>query len=48
MNSTYKSFKDIMFPISFGIVPLKSFHMKSLSERQKKKKKETKIERLAI
>lgn len=39
LNSTYKSFKDVMFPISFGIVPLNSFHMKSLPEEKKTKYK---------
>lgn len=29
-NTTYKSVNDEIFPISFGIVPVSPFHMKSL------------------
>ena len=37
MDWTYRSFKDAMFPISFGILPLNSFHMKSLPKENKRK-----------
>lgn len=33
VGPTYKSTRDDICPISFGIEPLKLFHMKSLKER---------------
>ena len=38
MSSTYKSVKDAIFPISFGMLPVNSFHMKSLPKSGKIKK----------
>lgn len=36
INPAYKSFREEIFPISFGILPVNSFHMKSLTENKMK------------
>lgn len=36
-RSTYRSLKDEMFPISFGMLPVNSFHMKSLNKDKEEK-----------
>lgn len=37
-GSAYKSFKFERLPISFGILPVNSFHMKSLPNERKQNK----------
>ena len=44
-NLTYKSSKDVMLPISFGMLPVNWFHMKSLRQNKQRIQRNSRVKR---